>query len=56
VTRDLLKNKKKKRNRGGSEEGEKVIWCEEIWKYGGVFIGGNGSIGYNNHKCGQKNV
>ena len=39
-----------------SEQGEKVIWCEEIWKYGAVFIGGNGSIGYNNHKCGQKNV
>jgi hypothetical protein len=31
-----------------------VIWCEEIGKYGGVFIGGNGSIGYNNHKCGKK--
>jgi len=39
-----------------SEEGEKVIWCEEIGKYGGVFIGENGSIGYNNHKCGQNNV
>jgi len=33
-----------------------VIWCEEIRKYEGVFIGGNGNIGYNNHKCGQKNV
>ena len=50
MTRDLLKKKKRK------IEGEKVIWCEEIWKYGAVFIGGNGSIGYNNHKCGQKNV
>jgi len=29
---------------GESEEGESVIWCEEIWKYGGVFICGNGSI------------
>ena len=33
-----------------------MIWCEEMGKYGGVFIGGNGSIGYNYHKCGQKNV
>jgi len=41
-----------KKIEGESEEGEKVIWCEEIGKYGGVFIGGNGSIGYNYHKCG----
>jgi len=33
-----------------------VIWCEEMGKYGVVFIGGNGSISYNYHKCGQKNV
>ena len=33
-----------------------MIWCEEIGKYGGVFIGGNGSVGYNHHKCGKKNV
>jgi len=33
-----------------------VIWCEEIGKYRGVFIGENGSVGYNHHKCGQKNV
>jgi len=39
---------------GESEEGEKVIWCEEIGKYEGVFISGNGSLGYNNHKCDQK--
>jgi len=39
---------------GESEEGEGVIWCEEIGKYGGVFIGGNGSIGYNYHKCRKK--
>jgi len=31
-----------------------VIRCEEIGKYGAVFIGENGSIGYNKHKCGQK--
>jgi len=31
-----------------------VIWCEEIGKYGGVFISENGSIGYNYHKFGQK--
>ena len=33
-----------------------MIWCEKIGKYVGVFIGGNGSIGYNHHKYGQKNV
>jgi len=33
-----------------------VIWCEEMGKYGGVFIGENGSVSYNYHKCGQKNV
>jgi len=27
-----------------------VRWCEEIEKFGGVFIGGNGKIGYNYHK------
>jgi len=48
--------KKKREIKGGSEEREKVIWCEEIGKYEGVFIGGNGSIGYNYNKCGQKNV
>jgi len=26
-----------------------VIWCEELGKYGGVFIGGNGSIGCKHH-------
>ena len=31
-----------------------MIWCKEIGKYGGVFICGNGSVGYNNHTCGQK--
>jgi len=31
-----------------------MIWCEEIGKYGGVFIGGNSNVGYNHHKCGQK--
>jgi len=25
-------------------------------KFGGVFIGGNGNIGYNYHKFSQKNV
>ena len=28
-------------------------WCEEMGKFGGVFIGGNDSIGYNYHKCSQ---
>jgi len=36
----------KKKIEGESEEGEKVIWREEIGKYGGVFIGENGIIGY----------
>jgi len=40
---------KKKKREGESEEAEKVIWCEELGKYGGVFIGGNGSIGYKHH-------
>jgi len=39
-----LKRKKRREIEGESEEGEKVIWCEEIGKYGGVFIGENGSI------------
>jgi len=43
------KEKKKREIEGESEEGEKVIWCEEIGKYGGVFIGENGSIGYKHH-------
>jgi len=30
-----------------------VRWCEEMGKFGGVFIGGNDSIGYNYHKCSQ---
>ena len=34
---------------GESEEGEKVIWCEEIGKYGEVFISENGSISYKHH-------
>jgi len=54
VTRDYLK--KRREIEGESEEGEKVIWCEEIGKYGGVFICQNGSISYNYHKCGKKNV
>jgi len=45
---------KKREIEGESEEGEKVIWCEEIRKYGGVFIGGNDSIGYKHHSCGPK--
>jgi len=28
----------------------------EMGKFGGVFIGGNGNIGYNYNKCSQKNV
>jgi len=58
VTRDYWKEEEKKEREieGECEEGEKVIWCEEMGKYGVVFIGGNGSISYNYHKCGQKNV
>jgi len=42
-------DKKKREREGESEEGEKVIWCEELGKYGGVFTGGNDSIGYKHH-------
>jgi hypothetical protein len=46
----LLKKKKERREiEGESEDGEKVIWCEEIERYRGVFIGGNASIGYKYH-------
>jgi len=49
--------KKRRRERGGeSEESLNVRWCEEMGKFGGVFIGGNGKINYNYHKCSQKNV
>ena len=34
--------------------GEKVIWCEELGKYGGLFIGENDSISYKHY--GKKNV
>jgi len=44
-----LTKKKEKEREGESEEGEKVIWYEELGKYGGVFIGGNSSIGYKHH-------
>ena len=33
-----------------------MIWCEELGKYGGVFIDENGSIGYKHHYCGKKNI
>jgi len=46
--------KERREIEGESEKGEKVIWCEEIGKYGEVFLGGN--VGYNHHKYGQKNV
>lgn len=52
----ILKKENRREIEGESEEGEKVRWCEKIGKYGGVFIGGNGSVGYNHHKCGQKYV
>jgi len=42
--KETIDKKKKIEREGESEEGEKVIWCEELRKYGGVFIGGNGSI------------
>jgi len=34
--------------------GENVRWCEEMRKFGGVFIGGNGNIGYNYNKYSKK--
>jgi len=45
----VLKKKTRREIEGESEEGGKVIWCEEIGKYRGVFIGGNDSIGYKYH-------
>ena len=51
----LHQNKEGKKRRfiegESEEESENVRWCEEIGKFGGVFIGGNDSIGYNYHKC-----
>jgi len=47
--KETIDKKTKREREGESEEGEKVIWCEELGKYGGVFIGGNGSIGYKHH-------
>jgi len=44
--KEYCKKKQIREREGESEEGKKVIWCEELRKYGGVFIGGNGSIGY----------
>jgi len=44
-----LTKKKNREREEESEEGEKVIWREELGKYGAVFIGGNGSIGYKHH-------
>ena len=49
-----MKKKERREIEGESEEIEKVIWCEEIGKYEGVFIGENGSIGYKYHYFGQK--
>jgi len=31
-----------------------VRWCEEMRKFGGVFIGWNDNIDYNYNKCSQK--
>jgi len=31
-----------------------VRWCEKMGKFGGVFIGGNGNIGYKYNKCSKK--
>jgi len=33
-----------------------VRWCEEMGKFGGVFIGRNVNIGYNYNKCSKKSV
>ena len=46
---ETIEAKKKKRKRGREWEGEKVIWWEELGKYGGVFISENDSIGYKHH-------
>ena len=43
------KKKERREIEGESEDGEKVIWCEEIGRYRGVFIGGNSSFGYKYH-------
>jgi len=51
-----LKKKRRREIGGESEESLNVRWYEEIGKFGGVFIGGNSKIGYNYHKCSQKNV
>jgi len=51
---ETIEENKRREIEGESGEGEKVIWCEEIGKYEGVFIGENGSVGYKNHKCGKK--
>jgi len=49
--------KKKRREIGGEcQESLNVSWCEEMKRFGGVFIGENSKIGYNYHKCSQKNV
>jgi len=48
-TRLLTKKKTEREREGESEERDKVIWCEELGKYEGVFIGGNDSIGYKHH-------
>jgi len=47
--KETIEKKRRREIEGESEEGEKVIWCEKIGKYGGVFIGGNSSIGYKHH-------
>jgi len=47
--KEYWKKKERREREGKSEEGEKVIWCEELGKYEGVFIGGNDSICYKHH-------
>jgi len=52
-----IKTKKKKERRKrirGESENER--WCDEMRKFGEVFIGWNGNIGYNYNKCRQKKL
>jgi len=39
---------------GEGERGENVRWCEEMGKFEGVFIGGNGNKGYTYNKYSKK--
>jgi len=55
MTRERLETIEEKRRRETGGESERRE-CEEMRKFEGVFIGGNGNIGYKYHKCSKKNV